>query len=160
MNAILMMQREDGRQYVLHADQERYRELSEKEKKEWLSRYRLLDRQIDRLIKEEKSWRERALYADQGDKTDGSGTAARKIADLCLQINRQIDRLADLRQDIEEVIHQMPDETLRLVLTYKYIDGLHFEEIAEKLHYCWRQILRKHSDALRALPLRLLETAS
>ena len=159
MKPVLMIQKEDGRQYVLHTDREPYRDLSVQEKKVWLSQYRLLDQQIDRLIREEKAWRERALYTDHRDGTCDAGDAAEKIAALCIQINRQIDRLADLRQDIEGLFEQVPDEALRLLLTYKYIDGMSFEEIADKLHYCWRQIIRKHADALRALPLRMLEGA-
>lgn len=159
MEPVLMIQKENGRRYLLHTEREPSRDLSVEEKKVWLSQYRLLDQQIDRLIREEKDWRERALYTGHEDGTCSTADAAGKIAALCTQINRQIDRLADLRQDIEGLFEQVPDQTLRLLLTYKYIDGLSFEEIADKLHYCWRQIARKHADALRALPLRLLEGA-
>ncbi|MCI8361068.1 MAG: hypothetical protein HFE86_07010 [Clostridiales bacterium] len=154
MESILLIQHRDGRRYLMDGGRAPSRPCSEQEKKQWLSQYRLLDQEIDRLIQEEASWRQRALYVDTVDKRQ---TLARKIEDCISQINQQIDRLADLRQDMERIISLVPDDTLRLLLTYKYIDGLGFEDIADRLHYCWRQIVRKHAHALRLLPLRLLE---
>ena len=127
--------------------------LSEAEKKEWLSMYRLLDQQIDSLIAEEARWRKRALLPTAA----GRGEAAEKIAALCGRINREIDRLADLRQVMEQVIGRVRDPGLRLLLRYKYIEGFTFEVIADRMHYCWRQILRRHKAALQALPLYRLE---
>ena len=154
MKSILIIRSRDGRRYLLDGERAPVRACTEQEKKQWLSQYRLLDQEIDRLIQEEETWRQRALYVGAD---DGRLAAAQKIEDLCLQINQRIDRLADLRQDIERIIALAPDDTLRLLLTYKYIDGLGFEEIADRLHYCWRQVVRKHADALRMLPLRMLE---
>ena len=52
------------------------------------------------------------------------------------------------RIDILRVIEKVKDSALRLVLEYKYICGLSFEEIAQRLNYTNRHIARIHSKAL------------
>ena len=52
------------------------------------------------------------------------------------------------RIDILRVIEKVKDSSLRSVLEYKYICGLSFDEIAQRLNYTNRHISRIHSKAL------------
>lgn len=47
-----------------------------------------------------------------------------------------------------ELIEKVEDATLRTVLEYKYICCLNVNDIADKLHYSTRHIVRMHSKAL------------
>lgn len=135
--------------------------MTNQEKKIWLLQYRRLDDRIDRLEKEKSRWIERAtkMSAPSDGMPRGSGVsdtvgqAVAKIADLQAEINREIDRLVDLRRQMETAIGTVEDPLLRELLERRYIDGDTFEEIAVGMHYSWRNILRKHGKALSAIRL-------
>ncbi len=58
--------------------------------------------------------------------------------------------LAQAQIDIEHLIeHLEPIE--RVVARYRYIDGLHWEQICVKINYSWRQTHRIHSDMIDKL---------
>ena len=127
----------------------------------YLSRYRRLNQRIDRLLEEQSRWREKAMritpvltHAPGG--KGGGGPIERpmdKVLEIDAEINREIDALIDLRREIQGAIDKVPDENLQLLLTYRYINGLSFEKIAEKMNYCERQIYRKHGEALSWISL-------
>ena len=127
----------------------------------YLSRYRRLNERIDRLLEEQSRWRERALKItptlSQSPGGGGNGSPIErpmdKVLEIDAEINREIDALIDLRRDIQGAIEKVPDENLQLLLTYRYINGLSFEKIAEKMNYCERQIYRKHEEALSWISL-------
>lgn len=52
---------------------------------------------------------------------------------------------------IEKSIDQLEDPRLRLLLRYKYIDGLKFETIADLMHYDVRWIHVLHGRALQEI---------
>lgn len=66
----------------------------------------------------------------------------------------ELDRLiVDYRQTIlrrVRMIEGMHDPRYVQLLTLRYIDGLRFEEIAVKMMYSWKHILRLHGEALDA----------
>jgi DNA-directed RNA polymerase specialized sigma24 family protein len=131
-------------------------------KTKYLKRYVLLDREIDRKLKEVDCWRAKLsrltpVYSSQ---PKGGGTIYSrteeiiiKIADMEEAINADIDKLIDLKQEIERVIDSVPNDKERLLLKYRYLDGRTFEEIAVQMHYSWRQIHRLHSRALTNLKM-------
>lgn len=135
--------------------------MTNQEKKAWLLQYRRLDERIDRLEKEKARWIERAtkMSASSDGMPRGSGVsdtvgqAVAKIADLQAEINREIDRLVDLRREIEAAIRTVPDDTMRDLLRYRYIDAMTFEEVAVRMHYNYRWITRLHGRALSELAL-------
>lgn len=127
----------------------------------YLSRYRRLNQRIDRLLEEQGRWREKAMritpVLSPVPGGGGSGSPIErpmdKVLEIDAEINREIDALIDLRRDIQGAIEKVPDENLQLLLTYRYINGLSFEKIAEKMNYCERQIYRKHEEALSWISL-------
>lgn len=74
--------------------------------------------------------------------------AVENIDRLEREMNGDIDRLVDLRRDIQQAIKSVADETLQELLERRYIHGQTFERIADEMHYAWRHIHRLHSQAL------------
>lgn len=131
------------------------------EKKAVLTAYRSLNRRIDRLVVEKRQWEERALSISPhyspvpkgGGHGDGMQTAISRILDIEREIDEEVDRLAALRDRIEGAVRRVAGEPLRELLRYRYIDGLTWEQVAEKMHYSYAHIFRMHEQALRQIML-------
>lgn len=127
----------------------------------YLSRYRRLNQRIDRLLEEQSRWRERALKITPVlSQTPGGGESGSpierpmdKVLEIDEEINREIDELQIVRQEIRAALNQLEDEKLKLLMEYRYIDGLTWEQIAVKMNYCWRQVCRKHGQALTQITM-------
>lgn len=133
--------------------------MTNQEKKEYLLGYQNLNRRINRLILEQQQWRELATRVSpnlsgmpKGGGAGGTQGAIVKIADLETEINAEIDKLVDKREEIECVIRAVEDSTLRTLLEYRYINGKKWEEIALMMGYDYRYILKIHGKALSLLP--------
>ena len=130
------------------------------EKKDILREYQMIERRIRRLQDEKKSWMEKATSVSptlsdmpKGGGTDKIQNAVCRIADIEADINREIDRLIDLRERIEAAICAIPDGRLRDLMRYRYMDGKKFEEIAVAMHLDYRWVRRLHGRALSKLTL-------
>ena len=127
----------------------------------YLSRYRRLNERIDRLLEEQSRWREMALKITPTlSQTPGGGESGSpierpmdKVLEIDVEINREIDELQIIRQEIRAALNQLEDENLKLLMEYRYIDGLTWEQIAVKMNYCWRQVCRKHGQALTQITM-------
>lgn len=127
----------------------------------YLSRYRRMSKRIDRLLEEQSRWRERALKITPVlSQTPGGGESGSpierpmdKVLEIDEEINREIDELQIVRQEIRAALNQLEDENLKLLMEYRYIDGLTWEQIAVKMNYCWRQVCRKHGQALTQITM-------
>ena len=99
-------------------------------------------------------WRQRAEYVSpvgmsgNGSIRDRVGDTAVKIADLEREINTDIDALVDLELDISTRIKAVARSNLRQVLELHYLNGLSLNEVAQRMHYSYRQICRIHGEAL------------
>lgn len=137
-------------------------EATNQDKIKYLKRFSILDKEIDRKIEELGYWRTQmgrvtSVYSAM---PKGGGTIygkteeiVAKIVDLEAEINADIDRLLGIRREITDTIAIIKDPRERLLLQYRYIDGLTFEEIAVLMNYSWRHIHRLHSQALSNLNL-------
>lgn len=127
----------------------------------YLSRYRRMSKRIDRLLEEQSRWREMALKITPVlSQTPGGGESGSpierpmdKVLEIDEEINREIDELQTVRQEIRAALNQLEDENLKLLMEYRYIDGLTWEQIAVKMNYCWRQVCRKHGQALTQITM-------
>ena len=129
----------------------------------YLSRYRRLNARIDRLLEEKSRWRERALKITPtlsqapGGGGNGSGSPIERPMDKVLEIetevDKEIDELQIVRQEIKETLNQLDDENLKLLMEYRYIDGMTWERIAVKMNYSYMQICRLHGKALKTIML-------
>lgn len=89
-----------------------------------------------------------------GDKVkSGSTNSAMRIVDkiIALQetINEEIDRLVDLKAEMREKISRVAVPVYVTLLTEKYINGLTFAQIAERLDVDDRTVYRWHGTALQ-----------
>ncbi|MDD3230984.1 MAG: hypothetical protein PHE09_17485 [Oscillospiraceae bacterium] len=126
---------------------------------DWLNRYRKLDKEVGRKCDELSHWRSRATKITPaltgmpggGAAGDRIQDAVEKIVALEGEIDVEIDRLLQVRGEIEKAIKTVPDDTLRTLLELRYIDGLTFEQIAVRMNYAFRHITRLHGKALHVL---------
>lgn len=131
------------------------------EKIKYLSRYIPLSRRINRMLEEQYRWKCLAMKVTQNfSPAPGGGESGSpierpmdKVDELERKITQAIDELADIRMEIEAVLGQLEDDTLRELMEYRYIDGLTWEQIAVKMNYCWRQVCRKHGQALTQITM-------
>lgn len=127
----------------------------------YLSRYRQLNQRIDRLLEEQSRWREMALKITPVlSQTPGGGESGSpierpmdKVLEIDEEINREIDELQTVRQEIRAVLDQLEDENLKLLMEYRYIDGLTWEQIAEKMDYSRQWVTSLHGTALLKIEL-------
>lgn len=133
--------------------------MTNQEKKRYLGRYRTLNREIDRLMAEKSEWRaraERITPSYTGMPASGAHDsrltlAVEKIVELEGKINQEIDRLVTLREEIERSIAGLPDESLQLLLRYRYIQGYTWERIAVEMNYGYQWACKLHGRALELL---------
>ncbi|MGI6030904.1 MAG: hypothetical protein ACOX7F_05320 [Eubacteriales bacterium] len=76
-----------------------------------------------------------------------------RVIHLLRHINREIDRLVDLREAMERSIRTVDDKTLQTLLRCRYIDGLTWEALAEQMVYSYQHVFRLHKKAIDLLEL-------
>lgn len=74
-----------------------------------------------------------------------------RIVDLEQQIQQEVERLVKLKSDIREAINRMENVDEKLLLRYRYINFLNWEEICVNLNVSMRTVHRLHSSALQKL---------
>ena len=135
--------------------------MTNQEKKKWLLEHRRLEQNIERDMEELQRLESRAekitsMVSDmpkgsqQGDSLQRS---VEKICELKVSLNQRIDAAVEKRKEIETVIETLEDKTLQLLLRYRYIDGMTWEQIAVKMRYDYRWVLRLHGRALERLTI-------
>ncbi len=72
-----------------------------------------------------------------------------KVIDLENEINADIDRLVDLKKDIQDTINMMDDINQQLLLELRYLSGKGWDEIAASMGYDPRTVYRIHGKALK-----------
>lgn len=88
----------------------------------------------------------------------GSGSSdlsayAAKLDELLSELEEQMNERIQLRREIVRKIESMDSETEKAVLRYRYIRMLKWEEIAVKMHYGYRNVLKVHGRALEHFEL-------
>ncbi len=74
-----------------------------------------------------------------------------KIVDLERKIDAEIDRYVELKDEIRKAINFLDNNNERLLLRYRYIEFLTWEQISEKMGISIRTVHRTHARALRNL---------
>lgn len=89
--------------------------------------------------------------------TSTMADAIGKIIDLQAEINRDIDRLVDLKREIVGVIKTVDNMECQTLLEKRYLCFETWEQIAVDMDYTVRNIYNLHSLALQqiTIPLRL-----
>ena len=76
-----------------------------------------------------------------------------KVWEMEEKIDADIDRLVDLKEQIRDVIGALPDVKEQLVLTYRYVHDMAWEQISDKMHVDTSTIRRWHKSALQNVKL-------
>lgn len=123
--------------------------------KEYLMQYRIAVNKIRR--KQEQIEKLRADLLPSGINYDGmpggagNRTAAdifAKLEELERELREQQDEARTKADEIIGVIDQLEDERYRSILHDRYIAGLHWDRIADKMHYSYRHVTKLHGKAL------------
>lgn len=128
--------------------------------KERLRNYQNLKREQTQL-RHQLEVVETALYYPKIQQMDamprGGRTEGNPMEDLAIHhielVERYKAKLAELaaeQLEIEKAIEPLAP-TARMLLRYRYIDGLKWEEVCYKMDYSWRQVHRLHGEALKQL---------
>ena len=133
--------------------------MTTKEKKEYLKRYRKIDREVNQLLmeKDEIFSLGTKITPTYSDMPKGTGENNRtqstieKLEEQEEKINKKIDLLYEVKEDIEKALHTVEDDTLRVLLRYRYINGFTWEKIAVNMHYTYQWVCKLHGEALRKL---------
>ena len=130
--------------------------------KDYLSQARVLDQAINARL--ERIARLRALASGRAARTDGmprggAGSAGStffdwtdtvvKIDEMERALDKDIDRLIDLKREIAEVIAAVPDMRYRTLLEYRYLCGWSWARIARAMHYGEDWVRHAHGWALK-----------
>ena len=129
-----------------------------KKKKELLSSYQGALREIAWLKGELQFWREVSAEKANPWEQPIEEEEKRKLQKAGEEIRRrrreltiQYGRAAQLANQIEGLIDQVPNQSQRLLLRYRYIDGWTIERIAKEMHYSDRQISNLQRQALESI---------
>lgn len=124
--------------------------------KEWLNRGYRIDTEINALIKE----RDKALFmatsatANQGSEkvqTSRRNTSEYKFVNYVAYeetINKRINELYAVKNEILQAIAMVKGDTLRKLLILRYIDFEKWETIAKLMGYDERYVYKLHTKAL------------
>ena len=67
------------------------------------------------------------------------------------RINSEIEKLISLREEIREVIDEVSDYDQKMLLRYRYINHLSWDNIADKMFYGQRWLFILHGRALKSV---------
>lgn len=126
---------------------------------QWLREYGECKRHEQELEEELSEWQSKAegLSSKLSGMPSGTGDgdalprAVEKIVELQEQINRLIESLADMCHEREVAIDSLPREMWMLVLRYRYLLCLTWEQVCGRMHYSWKHVHRLHKDAIAYL---------
>ena len=79
---------------------------------------------------------------------NGVETALQICAETSEAYDKALCEYDTIRREVSQVINGLHDDVLEALLTYRYLEGLPMEEIAEQMHYSARAVKYKHKQAL------------
>lgn len=88
--------------------------------------------------------------APEGDLSD----IVAKIDSIRRKADAARKRALDLMDEISDVIEAVPNQEDRVLLRQRYIYGLKWEEVAQKMHYSLQSVYRLHWRALRSVKMK------
>lgn len=135
---------------------EEKREPSENDlKKEYLRKYRTHVRRIHRINAEIAELRSMKLSPSLNNDGMPHGSSQSDLSGYAAELDSMVQELIDERyyriKDYQEIvgrIKKLKSENEKDVLFYRYIRGMDWWEIAEKMKFSERQIFRIHGKAL------------
>lgn len=90
-------------------------------------------------------------HGSGGDK-DLSAFAA-KYDELYSEVKAALEERIEIRREVRAAIESLEDETQKILMLYRYIDGKTWEEIAYRMNYSFRRVTQIHGNALARLEI-------
>lgn len=122
-----------------------------------LKAYREGELELTRLQEEIARWKRKRKQLSGGKKAEEESEqaklAGRMIRSLKQRETQRLRQMVIFRQNFEELVGSGMDQKLGLVLRYRYLEGLTFERIGQRMGYGQRWVRRLHEKALSMLEL-------
>ena len=134
--------------------------------KEWLSRAKKMDSEINRLLEEQAkalttATGSTAPIAGEKVQTSRRNRSESKFLNYAAYselIDRSIDELYAVKKEILSAINELDSSTLRTLLIARYINFHTWEEIAVEMNYSYVHVVNNlHPRALREIEKQLIE---
>jgi len=130
--------------------------MTNKEKKQWLRRVMDADEYIHDLQKSYQEVLDMATsitprYDGEGGSGDPNPHKFDKVAEYAERVERAINQLAEEKAKVYDAVDQLPDVTLKRVMTLRYLRGMKWERIADEMCYSKRNVTILHGKALTLL---------
>ena len=139
--------------------------MDNKEKCRYLNQYRIMHIEIDQITKELQRWQDLATrispsYSDMphGGGSDKVQTAAVEVAELTDKLNQKLHQAIMVQENIKKLLESLDDIKLRQLMSYRYINGMRWEEIAVRMDFNYRWVLRLHRKALNQISEQAIES--
>lgn len=139
--------------------------MENKEKCRYLNQYRIMHIEIDQITKELQRWQDLATrispsYSDMphGGGSDRVQTAAVEVAELTDKLNQKLHQAIMVQENIKKLLESLDDIKLRQLMSYRYINGMRWEEIAVRMDFNYRWVLRLHRKALNQISEQAIES--
>ena len=139
--------------------------MDNKEKCRYLNQYRIMHIEIDQITKELQRWQDLATrispsYSDMphGGGSDKVQTAAVEVAELTDKLNQKLHQAIMVQENIKKLLESLDDIKLRQLMYYRYINGMRWEEIAVRMDFNYRWVLRPHRKALNQISEQAIES--
>ena len=138
------------------------------EKKKVLKSYRLLEDEKEHFLDQLLYWKNKAEKVGSSIITPKHGGIGNQLDGMGNQLERAIDKYMEAEQkyyqrvvevdtilnDIESSIDELEDDTLRVLMRHRYIEGHTWEQVAVNMSYSWQHVHKLHSLALQVIKLR------
>lgn len=133
--------------------------MTSQEKKKYLLRYRYFVQEVERLSDERAQVLARAqkitpTLSDMPKSQSGANRfelAVERIVENADKLEEKIKEMVQAKEEIEQVIDSLEDDTLRQLMKYRYINGMTLDKISFKIHYSYIHTCRLHRIALNKI---------
>jgi DNA-directed RNA polymerase specialized sigma subunit len=75
----------------------------------------------------------------------------RKAQRIQNRLNRKLEELIDEKDRINEYIYNLDDSDIRQILSYRYINGLTWEQIGANMNYAAVTVRMKHDEFMKSI---------
>lgn len=126
--------------------------------KQYLKKYLELDAERQQLIEQINECKAEydgikaqvltGMPSGSGNASSVQERALMRLATIEYRWAVKVDEMGKQGDDIEHLIQSIDNTYYRMLLRYRYIDGMRWEDIASKMHYTWRYMHMLHRSAL------------